>query len=66
MTSFKVMLRKLLDPDYATRKVEVIQKQAKKDLKKTSRRADNFSSAIKKGDVTMVMLITAGGGKKDV
>jgi len=66
VTGFKTMLRKLFDPDYATRKVEVIRKQAKKDLNKTTRRADSFSVAIRRGDVTMVMLITAGGGKKDV
>lgn len=57
------MLRKLFDPNYATKQVDAVREDTNKKLRKASKSADRLAEAARSGDVTMV-LFTAAGGKK--
>lgn len=57
------IIRKLFDPNYATKQVEAIRKDSNKKLKKASKSADRLTEAAKSGDTLRVMFIAAGGKK---
>lgn len=56
-------IRKLFDPNYATKQVDAIMKDTNKKLKKASSSADKVTAAAQRGDVTMVLFLIAGGKK---
>jgi hypothetical protein len=57
------LLKKLFDPNYATRRVEAVRKDSNQKLKRASNSADKLTEITKDKDVIMV-IYTAVGGKR--
>ncbi len=55
------MLRKLFDPNYATKRVDAIKEDSKKKLERVKRSADKYHAIAKREDTSVVIFVAAGG-----
>jgi hypothetical protein len=54
-------IRKLFDPNYATKKVDVINRESSRTLREVTKISEEYRDIAKKGDVSMIIFSVAGG-----